>query len=481
MYNWLRVEGFLSNLALYRKYRSADFNEVVGQNHVVKTLSNAIKNGRHSHAYLLTGPRGVGKTTIARIIAKRVNGLQKVDEITNYLDIIEIDGASNRGIDEIRSLREKIQVAPAKLNYKVYIIDEVHMLTKEAFNALLKTLEEPPNHVVFILATTEVHKLPDTIISRTQRFDFRPIGQSNMVNHLKFLADKEGIKITDEALELIARLSKGGFRDAISLLDQVSSLDDKIDVNTVAEFTGLMDTKAIENLFKLAKQNSINKLCLAIKELMDQGADANILLQQMLDYIQLNLITDSNFDHRFLIKMAENLHWAQTNIKYSSSPELVLQVALSRNLDATQTLSDPDLEIQKRAAPSINSMSDSAVKSASSKSNKRDSSNQSEALIIKALSIIKNNNNSLYAVLRSSDISIDGDKIIVMSRFSFHKDRILEQKNRGLIEKAFEKVCGNSMRLNADIKNRPEIEKVNPEEELVSTAAAIFGGEVTDA
>ena len=165
----------MANLALYRKYRSADFSEVVAQEHVVKTLSNAIAAGKHSHAYLLTGPRGVGKTTVARIIAKQLNGLKKTDLISDYLDIIEIDGASNRGIDEIRSLREKVRVSPAKLTYKVYIIDEVHMLTKEAFNALLKTLEVPPEHVVFVFATTEVHKLPETIISRTQRFDFKPI------------------------------------------------------------------------------------------------------------------------------------------------------------------------------------------------------------------------------------------------------------------------------------------------------------------
>src|SRR6185312_9176361 len=166
--------------ALYRKYRSKSFDDVVGQDHITKTLKNALSSGRISHAYLFTGPRGVGKTSVARILAHEVNDLSYNDESV-HLDIIEIDAASNRRIDEIRDLREKVNIAPAAAKYKVYIIDEVHMLTREAFNALLKTLEEPPAHVIFILATTEAHKLPETIISRTQRFEFKPIGARQMV------------------------------------------------------------------------------------------------------------------------------------------------------------------------------------------------------------------------------------------------------------------------------------------------------------
>src|SRR5438270_10180898 len=187
------------NQALYRKYRSRSFDEVVGQEHVTQTLQRALKSGRISHAYLFTGPRGVGKTSVARILAHEVNGLPYAGESV-HLDIIEIDAASNRRIDEIRDLREKVRIAPAVGKYKVYIIDEVHMLTREAFNALLKTLEEPPAHTIFILATTEVHKLPETIISRTQRFAFKPVDKISTQTHLGKIAKKEKIVISDGAL-----------------------------------------------------------------------------------------------------------------------------------------------------------------------------------------------------------------------------------------------------------------------------------------
>jgi len=185
---------------LYRKYRSRSFAEVIGQDHVTKTLQNAIKAGKISHAYLFTGPRGVGKTSVARILAHEVNGLPYNDESV-HLDIIEIDAASNRRIDEIRDLRDKVRIAPTAAKYKVYIIDEVHMLTREAFNALLKTLEEPPAHCIFVLATTEAHKLPETIVSRTQRFEFKPINPAQAAKHLANIAKKEKIDIKPEALE----------------------------------------------------------------------------------------------------------------------------------------------------------------------------------------------------------------------------------------------------------------------------------------
>src|SRR5476651_1179500 len=198
--------------ALYRKQSPKSLSEVVGQEHITSTLEQAIKTGRISHAYLFTGPRGTGKTSVARIWAHEINGLPYTDD-SAHMDIIEIDAASNRRIDEIRELRDKVFVAPTSAKFKVYIIDEVHMLTREAFNALLKTLEEPPAHAVFILATTDAHKLPDTIISRTQRYNFKPAEPKQVVDLLRYIAKQENIKVDDTALAMLAEHGAGSFRD----------------------------------------------------------------------------------------------------------------------------------------------------------------------------------------------------------------------------------------------------------------------------
>ena len=274
--------------ALYRKYRSKNLGEIVGQEHVTDILSRSLKSGRIAHAYLLTGPRGVGKTSIARILAHEINQLPYTDE-SNHLDIIEIDAASNNGVEDVRDLREKVQITPVTAKYKVYIIDEVHMLSKAAFNALLKTLEEPPAHVVFILATTDVDKLPATIISRTQRFGFRSIGRDVAVKHLRDIATQEKITITDGALELIAQHGDGSFRDSISLLDQLSSLSDSkegISEELVETTLGLAPTKRVDEVIDAYDHKDLQRIISLLDTSARDGIQTTVLAHQLIQTLR---------------------------------------------------------------------------------------------------------------------------------------------------------------------------------------------------
>lgn len=273
--------------ALYRKYRSRSLGELVGQEHVTQTLANALKEGQISHAYLLTGLRGTGKTSIARILAHEINQLPYNGEAV-HLDIIEIDAASNNGVEDVRDLRDKVMLAPTSAKYKVYIIDEVHMLSNAAFNALLKTLEEPPEHAIFILATTEVHKLPATIISRTQRFQLQPVAKGKVVSHLKFIAEKENIKVTDEALQLIAEHGDGAFRDSISLLDQLRSVSKEgITAETVEATLGLAPRKAVEQLLEALQKGDVSETIASYEQLLGKGVSAPALASQLITVVRV--------------------------------------------------------------------------------------------------------------------------------------------------------------------------------------------------
>ena len=277
--------------ALYRKYRSRSLDEVLGQDHVTNILRRALEQGKIAHAYLLTGPRGVGKTSVARILAHEINQLP-YDEDASHLDIIEIDAASNNGVDDIRALREKAQVAPVSAPKKIYIIDEVHMLSKPAFNALLKTLEEPPAHVVFILATTDADKLPATILSRVQQFFFRPIPVDVMARQLMTIAEKEGFAIEADAARLIAERSRGGFRDGISMLDQLSALasaDKPLSASDVAQYLGLSATETLENLLELYQQRDASGALNLLGELEQTGTDPVVLSRQLLLLLRARL------------------------------------------------------------------------------------------------------------------------------------------------------------------------------------------------
>jgi DNA polymerase-3 subunit gamma/tau len=274
--------------ALYRKYRSKSLADVVGQDHITDILSRALKSDRIAHAYLLTGPRGVGKTSIARILAHEINNLPYSDNST-HLDIIEIDAASNNGVEDVRDLREKVQIAPTSASKKVYIIDEVHMLSKQAFNALLKTLEEPPAHVVFILATTDVEKLPATIVSRTQRFGFRAISTVDAVKHLRHIATEEKITVNDAALQLIAERGDGSFRDSISLLDQLSSLADDtqgITVELIETSLGLAPADTVSQLITAVEKHDITTIAKLLDAAAANGISATTITEQVIQLLR---------------------------------------------------------------------------------------------------------------------------------------------------------------------------------------------------
>lgn len=271
--------------SLYRKYRPLRLGEVVGQKQVTDILSESLRQGKVGHAYLFVGPRGTGKTSVARIFAHEVNGF-KYELEDDYVDILEIDGASNRGIDSVRELREKVMIAPTSGKYKIYIIDEVHMLTKEAFNALLKTLEEPPEHVIFIMATTDAYKVPITITSRAQTFTFKLADTKTMFDFLKSVAKNEEIAIEDKALEIIVKKGGGSFRDSLSLLDQISTLsEEKITAERLIDAMGLPSDEKIHELLTEYLAGNVVKITTLLKELLSSGIKPETLAEEIIGQI----------------------------------------------------------------------------------------------------------------------------------------------------------------------------------------------------
>ena len=292
---------FMDYQVLYRKYRPHDFDSLVGQEYTKKLLKNSVINNKFAHAYIFTGPRGTGKTSSAKIFAKAINCLHPIDgnpcnkcqncvNFESSPDIIELDAASNNGVDDIREIINNVRLAPSSMKIKVYIIDEFHMLSTSAFNALLLTLEEPPKDVVFILATTDIQSVPITVLSRCQRFDFKPISIQDIENRLKFVCGEENLKVTDDAIKEIAMMSNGGLRDALSILDQVAGNGEEIDIQDVIANFGGISNKKINQLLSYYENNSVAELIDYINEIKNDGIDIKVLIDKIITKIKSVLI-----------------------------------------------------------------------------------------------------------------------------------------------------------------------------------------------
>ena len=456
--------------ALYRKYRSKSLDEIVGQSHITNVLKQSIAQGRVAHAYLLTGPRGVGKTSIARILAHEINKLPYSDD-SRHLDIIEIDAASNNGVEDVRDLREKVQLAPVSAEKKVYIIDEVHMLSKPAFNALLKTLEEPPEHVVFILATTDAEKLPATIVSRTQQFGFRAITPADAAAHLKKIAKKEHIKIDSEALELIAQRGQGSFRDSIGLLDQLASLADEktgITHELVEQALGLAPSSIIARLLEGYQSHSIEIIVATLDESESLGIQASTLTSQLIDAIRTSISTKPEF-----LPLLDQL----VEVSRSSQPAIKLLTVLaagaqSKPKSAALQVSSP--VIIEAPIPALAKMAtqkkpkDPVVKASATITDPRVALKDFDwhALVEHT----KKHYVAIYSVLSKCSHDIDEHGLTIYTVNNFYKKKLDDTKYRPLIATSLEALGYYDIVINTVPTGSPL------KDEQAAKVAAIMGG-----
>ncbi|MFA5948046.1 MAG: DNA polymerase III subunit gamma/tau [Candidatus Gracilibacteria bacterium] len=503
----------MEGISLYRKYRPHNFDNLVGQDNIKTTLINAFTNNKVSHAYLLSGPRGTGKTSTARLIAKALNCLNLKDNYEpcnecelcndinsgNLIDLIEIDAASNRGIDEVRDLKEKIDFSPTRSKYKVYIIDEVHMMTAPAFNALLKTLEEPPAHAYFILATTEIHKIPETIISRCQRFDFKRISMKALLTRLSYIAQMEEIVAEEEALQLISKYVDGGLRDAIGLLEQLSS-DKKLLASHVQEILGTASFTLLNEVYDyLIAKDSKNALRI-IQQLHSQGSDLKQFTNELLDLLRDKMLAsvekNDMTEARMIMNMIDLLSSANTKTD-TDIPQLPLEIAM---IKITCGYEEPKEHTPEKIIK--NPVENKTVV-------EKPSIVKEKAPVVSAVESSENDNSSVpfnfeylqekwpriterlkrpslkMSIKNAQLISVNGISVNLQFDTNFHKDKVMEQENRAELEETIKEIFKKPVKIQSTVKEldlKPVMdEETAPKADLNNFASAafeVFGGDV---
>lgn len=517
---------------LYRKYRPQTFSDVLGQKYIIQTLQNQVKSGSLAHAYLFTGSRGVGKTSIARILAKAVNclgsgklvrqpgdacgkcGVCKAVEQGNFLDLVEIDAASNTGVDNIRELIEHVKFSPSVGKYKVFIIDEVHMLSKGAFNALLKTLEEPPKHVVFILATTEINKVPATIISRTQRFDFKRLETEDLVKHLEKILKQEKVKLGKDILALVAQNAEGSGRDALSLLDKVLTLGEDAGLEDTQHLLGVTDIALSQELISLIQQGNAAAVPDFFDRTQEKGVDYAAFNRDFLEYGRKLLVTkvtggkevfslqDKNFkilqeqaaafpvnDIIFIIRL-----FLKSYKDLGSSPAPQLPMLLASLEAALKKTAIPN-PIQSAVAPRVESNTASEVIGSVThtkpkadplpaletheEQNVNVTMEEVQKFWPKVIAKLRTENASLSNLIKNSPIQeISGGRVVVGVKFAFHKQNLDNSKNYSLISKIIKETFGQPVGLKA-VLIKDDHPAVNTTVALTD-ALKIFGGELIE-